>query len=103
MKNKLSKIVTVLLLTIVILSNVSPIFAFCFNENQVIELEKDHECISLLKMKGKDMLKGVTYVVYNDPKTGRKQPAFCVEPSKQGVGTGAGDRYDVTLNLLHDH
>lgn len=102
MKNKLSKIVTVLLLTIVILSNVSPIFAFCFNENQVIELEKDHECISLLKMKGKDMLKGVTYVVYNDPKTGRKQPAFCVEPSKQGVGTGAGDRYDVTLNLMHD-
>lgn len=102
MKNELSKIVTVLLLTIVILSNVSPIFAFCFNENQVIELEKDHECISLLKMKGKDMLKGVTYVVYNDPKTGRKQPAFCVEPSKQGVGTGAGDRYDVTLNLMHD-
>lgn len=102
MKNKLSKIVTVLLLTIVILSNVSPIFAFCFNENQVIELEKDHECISLLKMKGKDMLKGVTYVVYNDPKTGRKQPAFCVDPSKQGVGTGAGDRYDVTLNLMHD-
>ena len=102
MKNKLSKIVTVLLLTIVILSNVSPIFAFCFNENQVIELEKDHECISLLKMKGKDMLKGVTYVVYNDTKTGRKQPAFCVEPSKQGVGTGAGDRYDVTLNLMHD-
>lgn len=102
MKNKLSKIVTVLLLTIVILSNVSPIFAFCFNENQVIELEKDHECISLLKMKEKDMLKGVTYVVYNDPKTGRKQPAFCVEPSKQGVGTGAGDRYDVTLNLMHD-
>ena len=102
MKNKLSKIVTVLLLTIVILSNVSPIFAFCFNENQVIELEKDHERISLLKMKGKDMLKGVTYVVYNDPKTGRKQPAFCVEPSKQGVGTGAGDRYDVTLNLMHD-
>lgn len=102
MKNKLSKIVTVILLTIVILSNVSPIFAFCFNENQVIELEKDHECISLLKMKGKDMLKGVTYVVYNDPKTGRKQPAFCVEPSKQGVGTGAGDRYDVTLNLMHD-
>ena len=48
------------------------------------------------------MLKGVTYVVYNDPKTGRKQPAFCVEPSKQGVGTGAGDRYDVTLNLMHD-
>lgn len=102
MKNKLSKIVTVLLLTIVILSNVSPIFAFCFNENQVIELEKDHECISLLKMKEKDMLKGVTYVVYNDPKTGRKQPAFCAEPSKQGVGTGAGDRYDVTLNLMHD-
>ena len=102
MKNKLSKIVTVLLLTIVILSNVSPIFAFCFNENQGIELEKDHEGISLLKMKGKDMLKGVTYVVYNDPKTGRKQPAFCVEPSKQGVGTGAGDRYDVTLNLMHD-
>ena len=102
MKDKLSKIVTVLLLTIVILSNVSPIFAFCFNENQVIELEKDHECISLLKMKGKDTLKGVTYVVYNDPKTGRKQPAFCVEPSKQGVGTGAGDRYDVTLNLMHD-
>ena len=39
-------------------------------------------------------------IIYKDPETGIKQPAFCVEPSKDGIGTGAGDEYDVTLDML---
>ena len=46
------------------------------------------------------MLKQVAYVCYKDPDTGIKYPAFCVEPDKEGIGTGAGDSYDVTLSAL---
>ena len=97
---KIKKIITILLLIILFITNTLPVFALEFNNGQVIKLEKDHECISVLRIKGQDLLKGVTYVVYKDPETGIKQPAFCVEPSKDGIGTGAGDEYDVTLDML---
>lgn len=99
-KNK--KILSFLLLVIILLSNIKPVLALSFENGQVVTLEKDHDCISVLKIKGEDLLKGVTYVVYRDSETGRKQPAFCVEPSQEGVGTGAGDSYDVTLDFMKD-
>lgn len=102
MNIKIRKIISFLLLMIILLTNLSPVFAGSFNEGQKITLEKDHDCISLLKFQGKDMLKGITYVVYRDPATGKTQPAFCVEPNQEGVGTGAGDSYDVTLSLMKD-
>lgn len=102
MKMKVRKFISFILLAIILLTNVSPVLAGSFNEGQKITLEKDHECISVLKFKGKDMLKGITYVVYRDQSTGKTQPAFCVEPSQVGVGTGAGDSYDVTLSLMKD-
>lgn len=102
MKNKTIKILSFLILMVLIITNISPIFALSYHDSQIITLEKDHDCISLLKIQGKDMLKGVVYVVYRDPATGRKQPAFCIEPEKEGIGTGAGDSYEVTLNLMRD-
>lgn len=102
MNTKISKIVSILILIIILLTNLSPVFALSFDAGQKITLEKDHDCISLLKVQGKDLLKGITYVVYKDTITGKKQPAFCVEPEQEGVGTGAGDSYDVTLDLLND-
>lgn len=102
MKNKTIKILSFLILMVLIITNISPIFALSYHDSQIITLEKDHDCISLLKIQGKDMLKAVVYVVYRDPATGRKQPAFCIEPEKEGIGTGAGDSYEVTLDLMRD-
>lgn len=102
MKNKTIKILSFLILMVLIITNISPIFALSYHDSQIITLEKDHDCISLLKIQGKDMLKAVVYVVYRDPATGRKQPAFCIEHEKEGIGTGAGDSYEVTLNLMRD-
>ena len=102
MNNKIRKIISFLVVFITIVNSVMPVFALSFENGQTITLEKDHDCISVLKFKGEDLLKGITYVVYRDPETGRTQPAFCVEPDKEGVGTGAGDSYDVTLSLLRD-
>lgn len=58
MKMKVRKFISFILLAIILLTNVSPVLAGSFNEGQKITLEKDHECISVLKFKGKDMLKG---------------------------------------------
>ncbi len=102
MKSKLKKIITFLILLIIITTNIAPVLAFSFSENQVIKLQQDHVCYSLLKMQGQDTLKEVVFVAYTDPETGIKQPAFCVEPKKHGIGTGAGENYDATLKLLHD-
>lgn len=102
MNNKIRKIISFLVVLITIINSATPAFALSFENGQIITLEKDHDCISVLKFKGEDLLKGITYVVYKDQETGRKQPAFCVEPDKEGIGTGAGDNYDVTLSLLRD-
>ncbi len=98
----LKKIISVLILIITLFSNISPVMAVTFEEGKTIKLQKDHDCISLLKIKGQDILKGVTYVMYYNSETNEKQPAFCVEPEKEGIGTGAGDSYDVTLSMLED-
>ncbi len=101
--NKFLKISIInFLVVITLLLQVLPATAVSFLKGDTVSLEKDHDCISLLKIKGKDMLKGVTYVVYKNSQTGEKQPAFCVEPEKEGIGTGAGDSYDVTLDFLND-
>ena len=65
MNFRLKKITTFCILLIVIISKIMPVFAFNFNDNQVIKIEKDHECIAVLKMQGKDVLKEVFYIVYN--------------------------------------
>ena len=86
-----------LLVVILLMFNFMPVVTLAKDK---VTLEKDHDCTSLLKIKGKDSMKGVTYVVYKNEETNEKQPAFCVEPEKPGIGTGAGDSYDVTLSML---
>lgn len=101
--NKFIKLVIVNFSVLVMLiSQMLPVIAVNFSQGDKILLEKDHDCISLLKIKGSNMMKGVTFVVYKNLETNEKQPAFCVEPEKEGIGTGAGDSYDVTLSSLED-
>lgn len=94
------KIVLILLLIIMLFSNFSNIFAKVIIEGNQINLKFDHDCVSVLKIKGRDQLKQVAYVCYIDPDTGISYPAFCVEPANSGIGTGAGDNYDVTISSL---
>jgi len=82
---KTNKIVSIILLICIVFSNFSTIFANSISESEKVNLVFDHDCVSVLKMKGKDMLKHVAYVCYKDKETGIKYPAFCVEPEKQGI------------------
>lgn len=102
---KLKKNITCIFLLLCMLINyilpiTNTVLAKSISESERVNLVKDHMCHSLLKIKGEDNLKLVAYVCYNDPDTGRRYPAFCVEPSKEGIGTGAGDSYDVDLSSL---
>ena len=101
--NKILKCILINITTIVmIILNIIPATAVSFSTGDTILLEKDHDCISLLKFKNSNMMKGVAYVVYKNSSTNEKQPAFCVEPDKPGIGTGADESYDVTLSMLSD-
>ena len=100
--NIIKKLVAILLLTVLLFSNFLNVFAnSIMEEGDTINLKFDHDCVSVLKIKGKDQLKQVAYVYYVDSNTGIRYPAFCVEPSNSGIGTGAGDNYDVTISSLN--
>jgi len=97
---KTKKIIPILLLICMLSSNFTTIFAKSICESDKVNLYFDHDCVSVLRVKNSEMLKQVAYVCYKDPDTGIKYPAFCVEPAKDGIGTGAGNSYDVTLSQL---
>ena len=98
--NKFRKLISIFLILNIFFASIPNVFAKTISESDTINLVHDHDCISVLKIKGKDMLKGVAYICYKDEETKNKYPAFCVEPEKIGIGTGAGENYDVTLNKL---
>lgn len=79
---KTKKIIPILLLICILSSNFTTIFAKSISESEKVNLVFDHDCVSVLRIKGTNMLKQVAYVCYKDPDTGIKYPAFCVEPSK---------------------
>lgn len=97
---KTKKFLSILLLICILYSNFTNIFAKSISESEKVNLLFDHDCVSVLKIKGKDVLKQVAYVCYTDPDTGKKYPAFCVEPAKEGIGTGAINSYDISLSEL---
>lgn len=86
MKN-LKKITCIFLLLCTLINYIAPltnsVFAKSISESDKVNLQHDHNCISLLKLKGQDILKLIAYVCYVDPDTGRKYAAFCVEPDKE--------------------
>ena len=96
MKNTITrKTLIIIFLIIQILQIISSTFNTVqanIKEGDNIELKGDHECDSLLEYWMKDYNKWsykiVWYVYYNDPETKEKYPAFCIEPQKEGVGTG---------------
>ena len=100
--NKTKKIVSLMLLIIILFSNFSTILAKTIANSEKINLVYGHDCVSVLKLKGRDMLKEVAYVYYEDADTHIRYPAFCVQPDKQGIGTGAGTSYDVFVSQLDD-
>ena len=51
MNTKIKKSLSFLLLLIILFTNISPVLAINFENGQVITLEKDHDCTSLLKFK----------------------------------------------------
>ena len=81
------KILTILILLVTIISNLTPTFAKVLTDGEKVNLVKDHTCVSLLKIKGSDMMKTVVYVVYRD--NGRSYPAFCVQPEKNRRRNGS--------------
>ena len=98
---KTKQILSLILLIGILMTNISPIvLAKSIGECEKVNLVFDHDCVSVLRIKETNMLKQVPYVCYIDPDTGIKYPAFCVEPEKPGIGTGAGNSYDVNVSEL---
>lgn len=103
----IKKVIVVILLTIQIFCSLG----FCVNTKAQIEdgdtllLQGDHECDSVIEYWMQDYnmwsYKIVWYVYYQDKDTNIKYLAFCVEPAKQGVGTGYS-QYDTYLKKEYD-
>lgn len=108
MKKNKYKIFAIIMLIIELLSifgNFKASFAN-IKEGDNIILKGDHECDSLLEYWMKDYkrwsYKIVWYVYYNDPETNEKYPAFCIEPQKEGVGTGYNS-YSTSISRENDN
>lgn len=104
---KIKKIISIILISIYLITlfanfNVSNA---SIKEGDTLLLQGDHECDSLVQFYIKDLdfwaYKSVYYVYYEDVQTKEKYPAFCVEPVKDGVGTGY-DKYNASLTKDND-
>lgn len=109
MKQKIiKKSLIIILLVIQILQLTSNFFYSnaAIKEGDVVHLQADHECDSVLEYWMEEYQKWsykvVWYVYYLDKDDGNKYPAFCIEPAKEGVGTGY-DSYDVTIKNEKDN
>lgn len=92
-KTKIISIILIIIQLLTILMNVNVVKAN-IKEGDTILLQGDHECDSLVEYwmasHNKWSYKIVWYVYYIDAETGNRYPAFCIEPAKEGVGTGYG-------------
>lgn len=106
--NKTIKTISLVLIIIQIITIFSSFNKVKANikEGDVISLKGDHECDSLVEYWMTDYQKWsykiVWYVYYIDKETQKKYPAFCVEPAKQGVGTGYTE-YNATISKETDN
>ena len=110
MKTNMKKIIKMISILLVIIQLTTILFNFesvraNIKENDIVLLEADHECDSLVEYQmpsGWWSYKIVWYVYYKDKDTNKKYPAFCVEPAKEGVGTGYTE-YNTTLSKETDN
>ena len=108
MKSKLKiKIITMTILIIQMIQifiGLKPVNA-TFSENEEITLYADHECDSVVEFYNEKLglwsYKVVYYVYYSDKDTNQMYPAFCIEPAKDGVGTGY-DSYTTKIHKIRD-
>lgn len=109
MKKQITKKILVIILLVLQLLQIAGnllVAKASIKEGDVVRLQADHECDSLLEYWMRDhkrwSYKVVWYVYYIDQEDGQKYPAFCIEPAKNGVGTGY-DSYDVTIRNENDN
>lgn len=109
MKNQIVKKMLIIILLVIQLIQLLSIFSNVkanIKEGDVVRLLGDHECDSLveywMKSEQKWSYKVVWYVYYIDKESGQRYPAFCIEPAKNGVGTGY-DSYDTTISKENDN
>ncbi len=104
-KTKILIVVLLILQFIQLAGNLVPVKA-SIKEGDTILLQGDHECDSLveywMEKEQKWSYKVVWYVYYYDQAENKKYPAFCVEPAKEGVGTGYTS-YNTTLQKEKDN
>ena len=102
---KIISIVLILIQMIMIMGNFKLSNAI-IKEGEIVNLKGDHECDSLveywMRSENKWSYKIVWYVYYIDKQTNQKYPAFCVEPAKEGVGTGYNS-YDTKISKETDN
>lgn len=109
MKQKIIKKSLIIILLVIQILQLTANFFYsnaAIKEGDVVHLQADHECDSVLEYWMEDYQKWsykvVWYVYYIDKDDGNKYPAFCIEPEKEGVGTGY-DSYDVTIKSENDN
>ena len=108
MKIFMSKKISIISLIIILLTLSIPFTKAEASNIQIGEktnIVKDHCCDDLLQFKPETgnypAFKDVQKVYYTDS-TGTNYPAFCIEPEKEGVGSGAGDSYEITIEELNN-
>ena len=109
MKEKIFKKVIIVLLVILQILQIGGNFLYSvavIKEGDIIHLKGDHECDSVLEYWSEKYqrwcYKVVWYVYYIDKEDGNKYPAFCVEPAKEGIGTGY-ESYNASLKKETDN
>lgn len=107
LRKKAMKITLLLciLIQIALLGIPYPMIKANIKEGDILALQGDHECDSLLEYWMEDYQKWsykiVWYVYYIDKEEGKKYPAFCIQPEREGIGTGY-ETYDVSLSKEND-
>ena len=84
------KAIPILMVFFLLLNITIPTFA-AIDIGDTSHLYGEKELPGLLEIKETGALKLVIKVYYRDPDTNQKLYAFCVEPDKPGVGSGASD------------
>lgn len=95
MSKKFIGILLVMLLFINSFANLSR--AYIIQVGDKTRLYKDKILPGFIEYKTNGAIKLVARVYYEDAQTGKRLHAFCLQPNKEGIGTGAGDSYETSI------